>query len=256
MGSSKGMTRRLAAWLGAAALAAALAGCGGEPEIVKPLKTDEEVRAEQAERARARRDAPARETRRGQTRGEAGGEPAPTPRPRATPRPDARAAETTPTQQPPPPPPPVADDNMLDHTLPIELTMSVMRADAGSSDTEGGWSLNTNGMVYVMGVPVTFPIHALGVEARGQAAEGTWPMVELTFYNRERRAYYYPMNKVYVTWAEYRDHHIPLDPPLPPGEYQISFRFLNNETPGTQGDRNVHFRKLVLYPKQALAERE
>ena len=251
MGRIMGMTRRMAIWLGVAALAAALAGCGGEPEIVKPLKTDEEVRAEQAERARARRDAPARETRR-----ETGRESASTPRPRSTPRPAVRAAETTPTQQPPPPPVAVADDSVPDPTLPIELNMNVMRADAGSSDTEGGWNLNTNGMVYLMGVPVTFPIHALGVEVRGEAAEGTWPMVELTLYNRERRAYYYPMNKVYVTWGEYRDHHIPLDPPLPPGEYQISFRFLNNETPGTQGDRNVYFRGLVLYPKQALADRE
>ncbi|PKO15511.1 hypothetical protein CVU37_12750 [candidate division BRC1 bacterium HGW-BRC1-1] len=230
-----------------AAMCAALPmlfGCD-RTEIVKPLKTNEEVAAERngegdgVPTTRINTGA-SREAKRPERRG------------RSTS--DGRAARPAATR-PAPPQEPVVEETSAAAVAKV-ITMADLQADAGSSDTEGGWNLNSNGMIYTMNIPMTAPIHAVMVESKGQEADGTWPMVELTLYNRDYQKYYYPMNKEYVTWPTYQEKLIRFDTPLPAGTYQMSFRFLNNETVATEGDRNVYFRKMVLYPKQALPEGE
>ena len=222
-----------------------LFGCDRTSEIVKPLKTNEEVAAE---RNGGNDGAPGTRINTGTSR------ETKSPDRRARSASAGRAAKPA-APRPTTPPEPVAEETPAT-AVAKTLTMADLQADAGSSDTEGGWNLNANGMIYTMSIPMPAPIHAIMVESKGQEADGTWPMVELTLYNRDFQKYYYPMNKEFVTWPEYQQKLIRFDTPLPPGTYQMSFRFLNNETAGTQGDRNVYFRKLVLYPKQALPEEQ
>ncbi len=198
-----------------------LSGC--KQEIVQPLTTPEKVR---------------KESKKGKPAETATPVPRKTPPPRRaarTPLPGSvRPAEVSPGAS-------AAPEPGVDQVI----LAGQMTADCGTSDTEGGWTLDRNGMIHIMHYPVPVPLREVRIEMKGTKADGIWPEVDLTFYNRTRQEYYYPLPKSYVTWADYAEKIIPVSR-LPEGEYQIALRFYNNEGPETKEDRKVSLRKITL----------
>jgi hypothetical protein len=209
---------------------AILNGC--KQEIVQPLVKPEDVAA-------------AKDKKQGVKKPEKKADVKPTRRPQRAVLPDSdstRAITRVVPQQAP------NGEALPAPDAPIVITPGMMVADSGSSDTEGGWNLNKNGMIYIQSVSVRSPLREIVLDLKGEVADDVWPMMEFTVYNRDMRTYYEPLPKSFVTWPKYMEKRIPLNPYLPTGEYQFGIRFLNNEAPGTKGDRNLHFRKLVLIP--------
>ena len=224
------LMRRMALFLAAAACATLLAGCG--QDIVEPLTTPDEAKTQKGTVKVTKETAPGAGKRSAPPRRSA-------PAPVATPAPARTPAEPTPTP---------GGTGLSDFTGPVVIEPWMMVADNGTSDSEGGWCLSSNGLINLQNIALTAPLREVSVQLKGQAADDVWPQVDLVFYNRTTQQYYYPLKEFFVTTAEYHEHRIPLNPPLPAGTYQIALRYYNNEAPGTKGDRNVFIRRIVLSP--------
>ena len=192
--------------------------CGCREEVVRPLKTVEDVRPTET----------------------------PTPRKtslvRSTPQRSAHSpgwAGASSTRSTPVPTPALT---------PMTIHVSTMFADNGSTDSEGGYQLVANGALYRDHLRLDFTAHGVTLEMKGDPSGNIWPEIDLNMYNRTEKKSFFPWPRDYVTTDVYHEFHRELDRPLPPGEYLVTFRYYNNAGWEVKDDRNVFLRKVVLYP--------
>jgi hypothetical protein len=189
-----------------------LAGCE-EPRVVKPLKTPDPAAVREAREARERARRPA-----------------------ATPM---RTAVVTPEVRLTPEP---------RGPLTLHPTFITRIEGSGSTSTEEA-SLVSNGAFW-FDLRLNRTIRQSLLEARGQAAGGVWPQVDVTAFTVG------PEPKVFTVWSRdflTTDTHVEmvkdLERPMPPGHYQVIFRYYNNSDNVPEGeDRNVWMKRIILYP--------
>ena len=205
----------LGSLLAAASAVLLLAGCRQE-EVVKPLKSPEEVRKAGKAKQKPKETAPPTDS---ETRVR-----------RATPKPTAT---------------PIPED--------VVLMATSMAADNGSSDSEGGWTLWANGKLQKDMVKLPYTAREVCVEVKGQPASNIWPEFNLNMYNQTTKINHFPLgvDNQYATSSTYYFICKPLIPTeqLEAGDYLVTFRFYNNQVPeGSSEDRNIWLRKIVLKP--------
>jgi hypothetical protein len=137
---------------------------------------------------------------------------------------------------------------------PQVLMATQMSADTGKADGQGGWNLISNGALQKGAYKIEFPVHEIQLEMKGDPAQNIWPEVELNLHNQTTGKNYFPWSGAesthdYITTSTYFLYIKPVEPPIPPGEYLITFRYFNNNksVPGGE-DRNAYLRKIVFVP--------
>jgi hypothetical protein len=205
-----GRPMRAAALTLAAWALVCLTGCG-QPEVVELARKPSET-TQTKERASAERRPRREPTRRVRT-------PAPTPTPEV-------------------------------ELEPVEISAANMHGDNGQADGAGGWVLTANGALAVDNVKLEYPIRAIALELRGDPAHDIWPEFDVNMYNRTVKKNYFPWPRDYATSTVYHIVRRPIDPPLLPGEYLVTFRYYNNSAlpEGSTEDRNIALRRIILYP--------
>lgn len=225
---------RTAKWLCVPLAALFISACGDDPKPIVPLKTAEDVKAQ----PKKPRKTPARPRNRGsapmsESSYEVAMATSPTPVPMPTQSP-ALTPEPTKTPEPYHDPLILKAVDMPDH-------------DNGAPDNEGGWLLWANGKIQQDMVKLEFTANKLVLDMKGMPALGIWPEVDLNMYNRTTKENFFPFNRDYVTTSSYHEYRVNLTPPLPPGDYLVTFRYYNNATPDdSKEDRNVFMRRIEL----------
>lgn len=133
---------------------------------------------------------------------------------------------------------------------PIEIRATSMHADNGQADGNGGWVLTANGALALDNVKLEYPVRSIALELRGDPAHDIWPEFDVNMYNRTVKKNYFPWPRDYATSTSYHVVRRPVDPPLLPGEYLVTFRYYNNSAlpEGSTQDRNIALRRILLYP--------
>lgn len=130
---------------------------------------------------------------------------------------------------------------------PIVLMARDMPITSGNLDSEGGVSLPFNGPIQIDHLPIRFPVGQVVLEMKGSPAGGVWPQVNLNTRNQTIQKNFLAMPKSFVTTSSYHLYRLPQKTPLPPGDYQVTFRFLNNQDLDGE-DRSVALRKIEFHP--------
>ena len=203
-------------WIGMVCIAGALllAGCGKEENVPRALEPEE--------RARLR----TRSSERVDTRPVGPRSVRPTPR---------QITRRTPVPRPDP----------------ITIEAGEMRKDNGTSDTEGGWTLVSNGTMILDKLTVDFPVKGILIEAKGQPAGEIWPRVDVNLFKLPEKTSFGGWPEDSITTSTYTEYYRDTQKIIPPGDYIVAFLYKNNSAepipPGE--DRNVSLRKIVLYPE-------
>ena len=168
-----------------------------------------------------------------------------------------RKTETTPTRAPvrrvlPAAAPrimPRAQQEAKPRPGPITIMATEMRADVGTSDTEGGWQLNAAGALWVDNLKLEQPVKAILIEAKGQPSAGVWPNIDFGLFERSTQKNAGGWKRDFITSSTYVEYYRDMERPIPAGEYVGVLRFHNNSAKplNPDEDRNVWVRKIVLY---------
>lgn len=196
-----------------------LAGCAEEIPVVEPIKRPDQSRTTDMDERVARKKKPKTKKK--------------------TPQPGKQA--NVPAK---PAKPPVKVD-------PVILKATEMRTEIGEADAEGGWKVSDNGALQA-DIKTSFSITEMQMEMKADPAGNVWPEVELNLWEKNSKSTYFPWGnrtntRDFVTTSSYFNYIKPINPPIPPGEYLVTFRFYNNGTVGTE-DRNVYLRRILLLP--------
>ena len=132
---------------------------------------------------------------------------------------------------------------------PIVLMAVDMPITSGTPDNEGGVCLPMNGKIMTESLKIDFPVHKVVMEMKGRPAGGVWPLVNLNTRNQTIQKNFAALPRTFVTTSTYHLYHLPQKPPLPPGDYQITFRFYNNQDLDGE-DRAVFLRKIEFHPEE------
>jgi len=170
---------------------------------------------------------------------------------KATPRPRKTPVRVEYTPRPTPTPDP--------NSLPVEI---VVRASDFNYKQNGepdgdGWKLKANGIAVVKPLVIPTTMTQILVEAKGEVARDIWPEVLVHMDVITTGVANQPFREDYITSSGYVPIAKPITPALAPGEYTLTFRYLNNqEFPDTKEDRNVTIRQITFRDKDPDAEPE
>lgn len=132
---------------------------------------------------------------------------------------------------------------------PIVLMARDMPITSGTPDREGGVCLPMNGKIQIEPFKIGFPVYKIVMEMKGRPAGGVWPLVDLNTRNQTIQKNFVALPKTFVTTSSYHLYPLPQKPPLPPGDYQITFRFHNNQDLDGE-DRAAWLRKIEFHPEE------
>jgi predicted small lipoprotein YifL len=164
--------------------------------------------------------------------------------------------EPTPTPGPTPTPSVFFDPEQPDTATHLVLKPSDFQASAGEPDGEGGWVLQSNGVLHIPERRIPFEIYKLEIEVKGEPVGDIWPEFHLALYHHglRRNLQIMPTRSNFAVTREWQTQSFELAKPLPAGQYRLDFRMLNAYTDEqTSASRKLHVRRIIFKGAKSLA---